>query len=80
MVKKPFHATVPLKEEPNIKWSAMADSFLDTLGKPQWTFQKFLDSLGRFAEYADSLESEHEGNVYEKDYSTAQRWGVVLTS
>jgi hypothetical protein len=57
----------------------MADSFLDTLTRPQWTFLDFLDSLGRFAQNEDSFESEREGSVYEKDYSTAQRWGAVLT-
>jgi hypothetical protein len=51
----------------------MADSFLDTLATPQWTFLNFLDSLGRFAQNEDSFESEREGSVYEKDYSTAQR-------
>ncbi len=35
----------------------------------------FLATLGRLAEYADSLESENEDNVYDKGYSTAQRWG-----
>jgi hypothetical protein len=38
----------------------------------------FLATLGQLAQFADSLESENEGNVYEKGYSTAQRWGAVL--
>jgi hypothetical protein len=38
----------------------------------------FLATLGRLAEYAYSLESENEENVYEKGYSTVQRWGAVL--
>jgi hypothetical protein len=38
----------------------------------------FLATLSRLAQYANSFASEQDGNVYEEDYSTAQRWGAVL--